>query len=820
MCAKLTKMELIIILTILTVSPLVESDEHIHASSLRGSLLFEQLAFRPITVNPHYFNFYRQFNMTHILTALNVLTEYEKLYSRLCNDIAHMPELTSEFFITTHNKTSDPFRACLRSGGYLPEVRSRQEAKLLNQLMQNNNLTQIPAGVEIVNNKLIYKSDKSDLSTAIKLQYCPVTCPLLSDQLHAHKFETLFNNYYKIPPNVPAYRTLDETVVLAPTEITGTTIVCMKNREAGLTALHYMLRSSCNRDTQEIREQNRLLSTEISHFLSPKPFTLFDQEHRDLNENVPRHLNKRSPIIPLVALSLLGGAITRKSPLDALGSLGASIFGLGTKDDMIITKQKLQEHAIQISNLAINQDLIEKAINDINIHINSLAQFNNFASHKIAQAYAELDNKGLIRHLQNLIQLTLLKMQSAINAATQSIPSPYVFSNKDLQNITHTFRMNDILLTTNLNEISASVLIVEDQLTFMFNVPVNDHRNKFNFYEVRQLPVFMNNKSYKIDIANKFIGINVFTNEYILLSQTEFQRCLILPICTLPSPFIRITEQSPCEVLTFKDNIQTCPLVETLNSSPVFYTYKNTTMYSIPHSVQVHITCKQGRQVQSTYRKISGMGTFDMTPGCSIHIPPNTNIRPEYMIGQQALSSDTLMGTIKDYTKDSAFLPLLLNVSTSTIKPLKINDVTTFQQGIELIFNHEQLTTEVVRIIAYLIIAILILYSLTCCFPKLKLWLKSFCLITKPEKYWGMRKYIIPSPFIRQNKVNKPTGDPLETYVSTFRQRLAKLINRPSQSEDPNFKKPDLDLDNDAEITNDISFRYPKLPEYNSNINK
>jgi RsiW-degrading membrane proteinase PrsW (M82 family) len=180
------------------------------------------------------------------------------------------------------------------------------------------------------------------------------------------------------------------------------------------------------------------------------------------------------------------------------------------------------------------------------------------------------------------------------------------------------------------------------------------------------------------------------------------------------------------------------------------------------------------------------------------------------MIGQEFMSSNTLTGTIREYTKDSAFLPLLLNVSTSTFKPLVLNEVKTFQQGVDLIFNHETLSTEVVRVIAYICIILIILWSLTCCFPKLKLWLKSFCLITKPEKYWGMRKYIIPSPFIRQNKTNEnPPGDPLETYMSTFRQRLAKIINRPSES--PSIEQP---YKNDASDIEANNMTFGTLPGY------
>jgi len=795
------------IIAILYKIPLAESDEMTTHSSLRGSLLFEQLAYRPITVNPQYFNFYRQFNISHIQNALEILEKYENLYAKLCNDISLMPELSPEFYKIPSN-TTDYHTNCIRSGGYLPEIRTKSEAIQLAQIMKGHNITQTPAGIDSSTSTLFYRSDKSLITEAVKLQYCTATCPLLSQQLLPSQADSLYNNNFKIKSNMAYYKLYDTTIIIAPANPPiSSEIICMKNREVGLTALHFMLRSSCNRDTHEIREQNKLLALEVSNFLSPQHRNLFNLNPKDYNED--NHRSKRA-ILPLVSLFLLGGAVTQKSPLDAIGSLGASIFGLGSKQDMIITKQKLEEHATQIGNLAINQELITKAINDIQIHINSLTQFNSFASHKIAQAYAELDNKGLIRHLQNLIQLTLLKMQSAVNSATQAIPSPYVFSNKDLQNITHTFRMNEIMLTTNLNEISASILLVDNQITFMFNVPVNDDRNKFQFYEIRQLPVYINDKSYKVEIENNFIGINDFTNEYMLLSQTEFQRCLIMPICILPSPFIRITETSPCEILTFKDNVQTCPIKEIPHAPPVFYTYKNTTIYSIPNPIQIHITCKQGRQTQSSYKRISGMGTFDVTPGCTIHIPPDTNIRPEYMIGQEYLKGDTLMGTINEFTKDSAFLPLLLNVSTSTLKPLKINEISNFKQGIDLIFNHEQLGTEVVRILAYCAIAIVIIYSMTCCFPKFKLWLKSFFLITKPEKYWGMRKYIIPSPFIRKSKINNPPSDPLETYMSTFRQRLAKILNRPSQSE--NFPDKHKNFD-DVEMAEPIH-KYP--PEYNN----
>jgi len=781
---------LIIIITIKIL--LAESDENVKHSPLRGSLLFEELAFRPITVNPQYYNFYRQFNMTHIQSALEILKEYEKLYIRLCTDIANMPELAPEFYTSSSNDT-EYHTNCLISGGLLPEIRAKHEASLLMQFMIDQELSKTPAGIDTMTDTFRYRSDNSKITDAVDIKYCKENC-------------TRTNPYV-------AHYIYEGTLGITFMKPTNNKIICMKHREIGLSALHYMLRSSCSRDTHEITEMNKLLESEISNFLSPQHRNVFNLNLKDLAINITKNKSKRSAVVSLVPLFLLGGAVTQKSPLDALGSLGASILGLGSKQDVIITKQKLDEHASQISNLAVNQELITKAIQDIQDHIKSISLFNSFTTHKIAQTYAELDNKGLIRHLQNLIQLTLLKMQSAINSATQAMPSPYVFSNKDLQNITQTFRMNEIMLTTNLNEISASILLVDNQLTFMFNVPIKDERNKFRFYEIRQLPFFLNGISYKVDHENTFIGINDYTNEYILMSQTEFQRCLILPICILPTPFIQITERSPCEILTFKDNIPTCPIIEIPHATPKFYTYKNTTIYSLPKSIQIHISCKQGRQAQSTFKVINGMGTFQTKPGCTIHIPPDTNIRPEYMIGQEYLKGTPILGAIQEFSKDSAFLPLLFNVSTTTIKPLKISQISNFQQGVDLIFNHEQSSTQVVRILTYTAIAILFLYSLTCCFPKLRIWLKSFCLITKPEKYWSMRNYTVTSPFIKTYKVNEPQSQ-TEAEKSTFNQRLAKIFkNKPPRPPPPKVQNTTHEIVIDAEI-NPIPYRSP--PKYNA----
>ena len=177
------------------------------------------------------------------------------------------------------------------------------------------------------------------------------------------------------------------------------------------------------------------------------------------------------------------------------------------------------------------------------------------------------------------------------------------------------------------------------------------------------------------------------------------------------------------------------------------------------------------------------MGSFEVNPGCIIHVPPDTNIRPEYMMGQLLLSGSSILDGYKNHSTDLVIIPPPLNISTTTFKPLTITNVKSLRQAVDLIFNHEQTFTEVIRVIVYIAMALFLIWSLTFCFPKFRLWLKSFCLITKPEKYWGMRKYVIPSPYIRQSSAKT---DPLESYVQSFRQRLARIINHPSHGQPNN----------------------------------
>jgi len=495
----------IFILITLLFTPIVECEDIQFISSLRGSLIYEQLAFRPITVNPHYFNFYRRFNLTHIQKALDVLDTYHNIYNQFCTQITEFPQIQPIPIMIKNTVVPDTLEEpCLKIGATLPELRTKADYDNLYNFMDVQHIHYTPAGVMIKENKLVYKSNANDLSNVTRLRYC-LSCNT-ETQRSQKDFAKSNDNYFKNPHYFPYYSiTPENKIILTPRiPLDADKIVCMRHREIGITTLQLMLKSACKRDSYEIKEQNRLLRIEVERFMSPSKADIFNRLKHSSNIN-QKVLKKRAAILPIITLSLLGGAASKQSPLDALGSLGASIFGLATTKDLKVIQERLHEHANQINALAINQESITNSINDIQDFIANMSTHVQINTHNMAQIYAELDNKGLIRHLQNLIQLTFLKMQTAVNAATQSLPSPYVFSAKDLRNITQVFRMSDIWLTTNLNDISASVYVADNEYTFLFMfqsqiLRINLVSLKFVSYQYFQMIIKLIKQKFKINL--------------------------------------------------------------------------------------------------------------------------------------------------------------------------------------------------------------------------------------------------------------------------------------------------------------------------------
>ncbi len=83
----------------------------------------------------------------------------------------------------------------------------------------------------------------------------------------------------------------------------------------------------------------------------------------------------------------------------------------------------------------------------------------------------------------------------------------------------------------------------------------------FNFYSVKAVPTFYKNTTLYPDIETNNIAISADGNKYVVLDQTELDRCMDTPsICNSHSPIQPFSNQALCVVTTYSSNSPTCPL--------------------------------------------------------------------------------------------------------------------------------------------------------------------------------------------------------------------------------------------------------------------
>jgi len=186
--------------------------------------------------------------------------------------------------------------------------------------------------------------------------------------------------------------------------------------------------------------------------------------------------------------------------------------------------------------------------------------------------YGELDTKLTMRYVQSLIQMTLLKIHAAVMAARMGRPSPYTFSSKDLDEINLSKEYHDKRLTSQIDDVSATIAIVENKYTFIMAVPVKTEDSQFQILKVRKLPIFRNNVTYNIKTSGENYGINIRKNEFRVLSEKEYLVCAKDNICLAPGPVFTVKEDSPCEITSFFYNTQSCPLEVAQPAGPHFLT--------------------------------------------------------------------------------------------------------------------------------------------------------------------------------------------------------------------------------------------------------
>jgi len=285
---------------------------------------------------------------------------------------------------------------------------------------------------------------------------------------------------------------------------------------------------------------------DINRFKSQKPFFPHVTHTNDINFDM-NHRHKRS-----IGTAFAMGILVIVVASMAVKSLITSILlptHFASKQDMLINAQRIEE-------LRLGHNDISKAVHEVNHQLASIGAKFDLVIASMAIAAMESNLKSLIQYLETALQITLLKYEAALAAAQNSRTSPYTLTQTELiKLISETHLKTRRTIDSNINHARTTAIVVNNTLSFIIEIPLLDDDKFFNFYLVKAVPTFYKNVTLYPDIETNNIAISTDGNKYVVLDQTELDRCMDTPsICNSHSPIPPFSNQALCVVTTYSSN--------------------------------------------------------------------------------------------------------------------------------------------------------------------------------------------------------------------------------------------------------------------------
>jgi len=777
-------------LSILLVLLIVSTQSWAQTAQLKGNIIFESPHQASVTINPHYIQFNRRFDLSIIKEALDLLDTYTLSYSKYCNEIIRDRKRNYNTFKVEGQK-SYPFTTCKNNSGHLPEVRTEDEASRMVELLQVLSIQYTPAGLEFDSqtNKIKYARTGDDNTYHWYLP-CPdckktdIYTTTMFNETWPDKTRKIL--MYAVGNDHRLYIKLAKDCRHNRGECEEGPMLCSKGSDIDTNVVNTLVSHACTRDSAFINQTNTFLRYEYEGFLHP---LRFPNNRRRRSATITRR--KRFVALPWVIGGAVGGgiiasAITNTNPFTFIGEVVGGVFGLATKQDLQLTHDMIKAISTELTAVKTNQKQLTHAINNLRDHTSKLEKMILYQAHDTAVMYGELDSKVSMRYLQSVIQISLLKVHATIVAARQFKPSPFVFGAQDLEAINADRRYSKKHLTNDIERVSIASVISENAYSFLIAIPIIEEKTQFHLYKLIKLPIFHNQHTYNIQTQNLFYAINHNTNEYIILKPEQFQMCSLKPMCSTNGLIFSLTKNSPCELTSFLQNKQICPLEATTPESPAFINYANTTYYSVPTPHQIYVRCSQDNNIKTQHETIEGIGLFQTHTGCTTQVTESAQIRPIHVAEIHDLESNSVFGILKQFDFSAVTYPPLPYQNTTTFKPITLLEANSFQEGLDLILSIQTTSTDVARIFLILIILVLIFIIIYKSCKTFRLWFNDCCSFTKPHKYWG-RKYDNVPHFIKttQNKIN-PLLTTINKSYKNIKSKFIKPITPTTQENEPN----------------------------------
>ena len=429
-------------------------------------------------------------------------------------------------------------------------------------------------------------------------------------------------------------------------------------------------------------------------------------------------------IDPIISDSISESSGSNNAPLAFVGNIMENVFGVVTRRTAV-TMDKLIPITKAIEDLAVNQGMMGALLNNVLDRSQYFeSRVNAITDGNVALSMVS-DIKEHIKHLQTTLQITMAKYANILLASAVEKTSPYALQPAEIRKMSKALPPNQ-WLTEELSEIKSEIIVHNNTLTIVFEIPVISEEDKYNFYKVIPIPTFKDNSRHTPITDMKHIAISKSGERYIALSDDEFQYCLNNPTkCIAHTPTMILNEHAGCVVATYTTNKQQCfKHKSSTDLTPFFYKQQKQIFYSVNEPTNVYIRCLENADDQKYADKsiiIETQGQLELRPSCSLTMTNGITIKSRMLTSTIDLAELPILDHLNYEIDQKVELETPPPIFTELPK-LKLNEIIlpSFEDFITDTFHPQNFFPAIVRIIFWTALIGTIIFVVYKCYPKIK----------------------------------------------------------------------------------------------------
>ena len=450
---------------------------------------------------------------------------------------------------------------------------------------------------------------------------------------------------------------------------------------------------------------------------------------------------RRTPIGPLAllgvglgsaaAVNAISSSITGDAPLSWGGKTMGSLFGLKTagRSDFQVNERLGQA----LEDLKVNNNELVSSVNLVTKQMTTVTSALNGHFKSTATMVMEQDIKMYIRHILLVQEDAIQKYAHIMLAASLHQVSPYALSQKELDKTADELKMKKgIILVRDLTSSRCEATIVDGELFLQIEIPIINEANLFNFYQIKPVPIFIENATMMPVIDSTVIAISKTGSDYAIVTPEELATCTNTPWkCQLSTPIIPMSQNSHCVASTYITQHLTCPVKEVQEKiQPFFHLDLNHTIFSVPTEMRAYVKCSENN-LSNKYKDeaiiLKGMGEAVFKHSCTITLPNGAKFTTPAAKTAENTANLKIFELLRVYPVPTG---VIIDVGKPQVPIINTTELTLSNARIP---TKEELTydsfhpsrsipflIQMACVIAFMITAILII---RCCWPNIRAWL-------------------------------------------------------------------------------------------------